>query len=135
MTEQKTATTIELIDRPEVCKEMGGMSRSRSYTDPDINALAIPMTDGERIVWRWAKHEIYELIAKRIALRDQQAEARRAEALARRERDLARKRVTPPRNEQAQAARDRERDLARKRLTPAPRARFRTKPQGEAAMK
>ena len=92
-----TPPGLDLIDRDEVRRIMGGMSRTASYDDPDVAALAVPMTDSERTQWRWLRHEIVGLVQTRIAKRDAQAAAIRAEVAARRERSLARKRITPTR--------------------------------------
>lgn len=91
-------SALDLIDRIEVRKLLGGMSRTSSYEDPDVAALAIDMTGEQRKQKRWLRHEIVALVQARIAQRDARAAATRAEALARRERDLARKRLTPQRH-------------------------------------
>src|SRR5215203_837045 len=93
--QQTPAENLDLIDRNEVCGVLR-KSRTASYEDPDVAALAIKMSDSkERPVWRWQRHEIVALVQARIAERDARAETVRAEVLARRERHLAKKRMAP----------------------------------------
>ena len=85
---------VEWIGRGEVQRLMGGVSTSTLYADPEIRALAIPLTPaGSRTKKvRWIKSEVIELRRQRIAAARAKAQAVREKVIAQNERSRERRR-------------------------------------------
>jgi hypothetical protein len=68
-TESRIRDDDELIGLTETRQIMGGISISKSYTDPDLMALRIKMSEhrGDNALVRFIKREVYELRARRVA--------------------------------------------------------------------
>ena len=71
----------EVIDTPETCAIMGGISVSTAYDDPELMALKIKIGGGtgRQCRVRFIRREILELRAERVARSEANAAAIRAQ--------------------------------------------------------
>jgi hypothetical protein len=91
---RSTRDDDELIDRSETKRLLGNVSTSSLYADPEVRALAIPLTEpGKRVkLVRWLRREILELRDQRIARARENSEAVRLDVIARNERRAEKRR-------------------------------------------
>jgi hypothetical protein len=78
----------DLIGRDEVRRLLGDPSVSTLYSDPEVRALALPLTEpGKRVKRvRWLRREILELRRRRISKARENAEAVRRDVVERNKR-------------------------------------------------
>jgi leucyl aminopeptidase (aminopeptidase T) len=86
---------VDLIDEEETRREMGGMSVSSLYQDPELQALKFKMSakGGAGKLARWDRREVRKLRDRGIAASRTQAEAVRLRVIEQNARRSAKRRL------------------------------------------